>query len=89
MFPPANREALQACYLVYPGLLCLLDGGVGVTIYTFQKDSDFPATFQQLNGNTVQSSAHTCSIQLLIILPDLVDHAVHLGAPVNNLDPEP
>lgn len=72
----ANRKAPHTYYLVYPRLRCLLDGGVGVTIYIFQKDNDFPTTFQQRNVNTVQSSTLAYFIQYPTILPNLADSLI-------------
>lgn len=62
---------------------CLLDEGVGVTVYTLKKDSDLPANYH------CTSSTLTYFIQYYTILPNLADQMIHLGVPVNNIDPEP
>lgn len=73
LLPITKQISPHTYYLVYLRLHCLLDGGVRITVHIFQRVNDFPTTFQQLNGNTVQSSTLSYFIQYPTILPNLAD----------------
>lgn len=65
-------------------MILFVRGGMGVTIHVFKR-----LIFQQITiAYIVHSSALTYSIQCSIILPNLPDQKFHLGALVNNIDPE-
>lgn len=54
-----------------------------MSLYTLSRKTDLPANYH------CTSSTLTYFIQFYTILPNLADQMMHLGVPVNNIDPEP